>query len=202
MGYNSADFAKQSERDRITQEAFDNPLPGDYWNEMFCPYFVVLKVNADGTFIICEDRETKPGDNWTWDLKKAKQVTKKYFDRVRYDSIDGFVADVFNRCSHMWAVDAWNDLGRPFTAIEPVPEPKPKVNPMFMNIMESAFSKIPVNFTIEDMQVLYECVVMECMDVTRNHTLGKFGIDSDYVGTTQIERVIAEYFDVELPKHE
>ena len=79
---------------QINTRAFDDPKVGDYWHEMFCPYFIVLEVIGDGTFWICDERKTVDRDHWTWDLEQARIVEKRYFDRVKYSPNSGFCADV------------------------------------------------------------------------------------------------------------
>lgn len=92
--------------------AYAMPKAGDYWNEMFIPYFVILEVRTDGTLIVCDETKEVDSNHWTWNLQKAKHVYKDYMKRVRYGSIDGFVADVYR--THEWAVEAWKELGSPY----------------------------------------------------------------------------------------
>jgi hypothetical protein len=106
MAYN------HKEQQEKNLKAYTDPLPGDYWNELFCPYFVVLEVQPD-SMIICDVKKEVDSSHWTWDLEKAEQVTMDYMKRVKYQSIDGFVADV-NRMGHDWAVAKWTELGCPF----------------------------------------------------------------------------------------
>lgn len=122
-----------NERNKKNLKAYLDPLPGDYWNEMFVPYFVILEVWENGNMIVCDKRKDVDRSHWTWDLSKAREVTKEYMEEVRYQSIDGFVADV-SRGRHHWAVEAWKDLGRPFVKLE---EPKPvPVSADFKTVME------------------------------------------------------------------
>lgn len=95
------------------QAAFDNPQPGDHWHERFVPYFLVLDCLEDGTFIICDQCKEVDKNLLAWELEKAEQVDKSYFNRVKYDSIEGFVADV-STVKHTGAVAEWKHLGRPF----------------------------------------------------------------------------------------
>jgi hypothetical protein len=188
------------ERDRITQEAYDNPLPGDYWNEMLVPYFVVLQVLGNGDLIICDERIDDTKDHtWTWHLEKSKQVPRDYMKlRVRYQSLDGFVADVYKRCSHMWAVDEWNDLGRPFkdTTVEAPEKPVNKYNVMFESILKDTIGTGMSSYTKKDMETMYDQIVYECIKVARQHTLAKFGIQEPFAGTSEIEKALAEHFGV------
>ena len=124
MAYN------RKEQEQKNLKAYTDPLPGDYWSEMFSPYFVVLEVQSD-SMIICDVKKDVYPDHWTWDLEKAKQVYKDYIKRVRYQSIDGFVADV-NRMGHEWAVAKWTELGCPFERLK-----TPGVGPAdFKTVME------------------------------------------------------------------
>jgi hypothetical protein len=198
-GYDLKNDSRMKEKDRITQEAYDNPLPGDYWNEMLVPYFVVLQVLGNGDLIICDVKKELEDDSWTWDLENSKQVHRDYMKRVRYTSIDGFVAYVFRRCSHMWAVDAWNDLGRPFkdTTVEVPKTPVKKVNPMFESILKDAIGTGHISYDKKDMETMYNQIVYECILTARKYTLDKFGIKEPFDGTTEIEKDIAKYFEVD-----
>jgi len=96
---------------KLNQEALDNPKPGDYWNEMFCPYFVVVSVNPKKdqyTVLSClggpdsynrkdeiNARISVDSGHWGFDYSKHMVVDHAWIERtVRYDSIDGFVANV------------------------------------------------------------------------------------------------------------
>lgn len=104
------------EQQRINQEALDNPLPGDYWHEMLCPYFMVVHSDGDRiTVLNCLDRHgisawmKVDNEHWTFDVSKAIVVDKDWIRRmVRYDSLDGFVADaVRGRDKHLSIVNDW-----------------------------------------------------------------------------------------------
>lgn len=110
-------------REKRSKDAFKNPLPGDYWNEMFCPYFVILS-KTENTLIVCEDTKETDAHHWTWDLEKAIEVPMEYMNRVKYDSIDAFVADV-SSSRHLWAISAWQEMGSPYTPIPVVPPDYP-----------------------------------------------------------------------------
>jgi hypothetical protein len=94
---------------QLNQEALNNPQPGDYWHEMFCPYFMV--VNVDGpniTVLSCLggpnsysrkhelNASVDNGDGtWSFDYSKSMVVDREWIRRaVTYETIDGFVADV------------------------------------------------------------------------------------------------------------
>jgi len=122
-----------NKRNKKNLKAYLDPLPGDYWNEMFVPYFVVLEVWENGNMIVCDKRKDVDRSHWTWDLAKAREVTKEYMEEVRYQSIDGFVADV-SREGHHWAVEHWKDLGSPFVKLEE--QKKVPVPADFKTVME------------------------------------------------------------------
>ena len=89
-------------------ESLDNPRIGDYWQEMFCPYFLVVDVKGNditvlsclgGTYTRKHELNAKIStkDGWTFDLSKSMVVNREWMTRaVKYDSIEGFVADVGN----------------------------------------------------------------------------------------------------------
>lgn len=104
------------EQQRINQAALDDPLPGDYWHEMFCPYFMVVHRDGDRfTVLNCLDRHgisaymKVDNEHWAFDVSKAIVVDKDWIQRmVRYDSLDGFVADaVRGRDKHLSIVNDW-----------------------------------------------------------------------------------------------
>ena len=93
------------------KQALDNPQIGDYWHEMFCPYFVI--VNREGKqyrVLSCLDhpksftgkeelnaRIQVDSGHWAFDYSKSMLVDHDWIRRtVTYESIDGFVADVVN----------------------------------------------------------------------------------------------------------
>ena len=42
----------QKDQDLKNHKALLNPQPGDYWHEMFCPYFIVVKVKGDDITVL------------------------------------------------------------------------------------------------------------------------------------------------------
>ena len=94
------------------QQALDKPQVGDYWNEMFCPYFVVVEVLKNDRFRVLScmggpnsyNRKDEPNarkdnddDTWSFDYSKDMIVDREWMHKaVKYGSIDGFVADVRN----------------------------------------------------------------------------------------------------------
>lgn len=97
------------EQDLKNHEALLNPQPGDYWNEMFCPYFVVVNIEGDQYRVLScmggpnsynrkDEINAKievDNSHWAFDYSKSMLVDRAWIEKaVRYDSIDGFVADV------------------------------------------------------------------------------------------------------------
>ncbi len=97
------------EQELKNYKALQNPQPGDYWHEMFCPYFVVVHVKDEKyTVLSClggpdsfnrKDELNARIDNkdgtWSFDYSKSMVVDRAWIEKsVRYGSIDGFVADV------------------------------------------------------------------------------------------------------------
>lgn len=100
----------------LNQAAFDNPEVGDYWSEMFCPYFVIVDIQGDDYTILCawEDRgnvhvknaKVEVSDGWYFDVNKHSVVTKEWIQKkVTYESIPWFVADVTRNFTRL--VDDW-----------------------------------------------------------------------------------------------
>ena len=113
-----------TEQDRLNQEAFDNPQPGDYWHEMFCPYFVIVDRKADKfTVLSClggpsswnrKDELNARRDlgvgTWCFDYAKSMQVDMAWIENaVKYKNQSGFVADVIRSEKTQAVVTAWRD---------------------------------------------------------------------------------------------
>lgn len=105
-------------------ESLDNPKIGDYWQEMFCPYFLVVDVkDKDITVLSClggpnsfnrkHELNAKielDKDHWTWDLSKSMVVDRNWIAKaVKYDSIEGFCADVVNSEKTTRMAMEWRD---------------------------------------------------------------------------------------------
>lgn len=113
------DYEKQKKQN---QESLDNPRIGDYWQEMFCPYFLVVDVKNDNiTVLSClgglYTRKHEPNakidtkDGWTFDLSKSMVVNREWMSRaVKYESIEGFVADVGNSEKTVKIAMEWRDF--------------------------------------------------------------------------------------------
>lgn len=113
--------------DRSAQElknyrALDNPQPGDYWNEMFCPYFVVVDVKGKNiTVLSClggpnsYNRKDEPNakvevdsGHWAFDYSKSMVVDREWMEKaVKYGTIDGFVADVSRSEKTIHIAEEW-----------------------------------------------------------------------------------------------
>lgn len=113
------------EKQKLTNyESLDNPRIGDYWQEMFCPYFLVVDVkDKDITVLSClggpnsYNRKDEPcarievdSSSWTWDLSKSMVVDRDWMAKaVKYGSIEGFVADVWNSEKTVKMAMEWRD---------------------------------------------------------------------------------------------
>lgn len=109
----SYDHAGQQQRNL---QAITDPQPGDYWHEMFCPYFIVVDRRGDDiTVISCllpdRARLDHSDDSWSFDYSKSKVVDREWMrSHVRYQTIDGFVADVINTEKTRTIVSEWRDF--------------------------------------------------------------------------------------------
>ena len=94
---------------QLNEDALRNPQPGDYWQEMFCPYFIVVAVNGAKLTVLStlggpksfnrkEELDAKINNQdgtWSFDYSKSMIVDHAWIrNAVKYGSIDGFVADV------------------------------------------------------------------------------------------------------------
>ena len=105
------------------QQSLENPRIGDYWHEMFCPYFLVVDVRGnDITVLSCLggpdsfnrkhelNAKIDLKDGWTFDLSKSMVVNREWMSRtVKYESIEGFVADVGNSEKTVSIAMEWRD---------------------------------------------------------------------------------------------
>jgi len=107
------------------QKAFANPRIGDYWSEHFCPYFIIVDINDDKyTVLSClggpnsftrkDELNAKievDSGHWTFDLSKSMVVNRQWITKaVKYESIDGFVADVSNTEKTQNIVSEWREF--------------------------------------------------------------------------------------------
>jgi hypothetical protein len=98
------------------QEALDNPQPGDYWQERFCPYFLVVAVRDDKiTVLSCLGGNAKIDNKdgtWSFDYSKHIVVDRAWMTKaVKYDTIDGFCANVV-RGKTTVALEEWKQFQR------------------------------------------------------------------------------------------
>lgn len=107
------------------QQALDDPKPGDYWQEMFCPYFIV--VDADHkqdryTVLSCMggpdsynrkdeiNAKIDSKEGWSLDYSKSMVVNRDWIRKaVTYGTIPGFVADVVNSEKTRLIVAEWRN---------------------------------------------------------------------------------------------
>lgn len=105
------------------QRSLDNPEVGDYWTEMFCPYFLIVDILHDDAFVILNclggpDSHTRKHEinarvdagegYWRFDYSKTMAVDRAWIKAaVKYSIIDGFVADVSNTEKTRCIVDEW-----------------------------------------------------------------------------------------------
>ena len=116
--------------DQFTQQKLANqkalafPQIGDYWHEMFCPYFVIVNKEGDKYRVLSclggpksftrkdELNAQIQVDNghWGFDYSKSMLVDHEWIRRtVTYESIDGFVADVVRSEKTAHIVTEWRD---------------------------------------------------------------------------------------------
>ena len=111
----------------LNEEAYRNPQPGDFWLErLYCPYFIIVQVRPEldeYTVLSClggpdsfnrkhELNARKPVDanSWEFDYSKSMVVNYKWImEAVRYQSIDGFVADVTRSERNNAIVKEWTE---------------------------------------------------------------------------------------------
>ena len=111
-------------QDLANQKALAFPQIGDYWHEMFCPYFVIVNKEGDKYRVLSclggpksftrkdELNAQIQVDNghWGFDYSKSMLVDHEWIRRtVTYESIDGFVADVVRSEKTQLIVTEWRD---------------------------------------------------------------------------------------------
>ena len=95
------------DRELYNRAHAEYPQVGDYWHEMYCPYFMVLEV-LENHVIICEKTKQVDNNHWTFDLDECKLISKEKLEkRVKYSTMDKFVADVVPRNRLYPLVDEW-----------------------------------------------------------------------------------------------
>lgn len=114
-------MSRESERNLFNEQRLENPQPGDYWTERFCPYFLVVAVKGPRiTVLSClggpnsHSRKSEPdaridhGDSWSFDYSKSMVVDRAWMERaVKYDTIPGFMADCSNTQKTQAVVQEW-----------------------------------------------------------------------------------------------
>ena len=110
------------EQEQANEQALANPQVGDYWHEMFCPYFIIVNIESDQyrvlscmggpySFTRTDEIYAKKdlGDQgWCFDYSKSMLVDRAWIEKaVRYESIDGFVADVVQSEKTETIVQEW-----------------------------------------------------------------------------------------------
>jgi hypothetical protein len=97
------------EQERLNRQHAENPAPGDFWHEMYCPCWVVLRV-SDGSVTVCEKTRSTDDKHWTWDISVSLTMAKTEFtDRLRYNPApmtDKYWCDVMPERDKVFA-DAW-----------------------------------------------------------------------------------------------
>ncbi len=104
----------------------DDPQVGDYWHEMFCPYFLVVDVNGDRYTVLCalpnddvaQMARIMGKDTWQFDYSKHSVVTKEWIKKkVSYNSIPGFVADLVNSDKMQAVVKEWREANPNYASL-------------------------------------------------------------------------------------
>ena len=126
------------EQDLRNQEALVNPQPGDYWHEMFVPYFVIVNKEGDQFRVLSclggpksftrkhelNARIEVDSGHWGFDYAKSMLVDHEWIRKtVTYESIDGFVADVVQsektaRIAQEWRNWKQTELRKQIQALE------------------------------------------------------------------------------------
>lgn len=91
----------------LNEKHATNPMPGDYWHEMFTPIAVVLDVVGD-TVVFCRNTESSGTNHWRWNHKLSERLPKATFAHLfRYETMpDKFHADVVPQ-GHLSDADAY-----------------------------------------------------------------------------------------------
>jgi hypothetical protein len=87
-----------------------NPQPGDYWHEMFSPYFIVLAVDSKYV-LVCRKRVPVDKDHWVFDVQHTVTMTRERFEKILSYNAPGMEdkvpADVV--FGHMSTVEEWRN---------------------------------------------------------------------------------------------
>lgn len=93
---------KESARYLLNVKHEKSPQPGDYWHEMFSPYFIVIRHDKQtDTVFYVDDKIYGDMNYFKFDFAKVKNLPRtELFKQVHYDSTcfdSAFVADVVCR---------------------------------------------------------------------------------------------------------
>lgn len=95
-----------NERRQETESRANDPQPGNYWHEMFCPICVVVH-RLPNHVVICKKTKDAGEGYQTWDLEKLEMMSLSEFKKwLSYESIPGYWADSWN--NHDWVVEVAN----------------------------------------------------------------------------------------------
>jgi hypothetical protein len=92
----------KEKRIELNIAAIKIPAVGDYWHEMYCPYFVIVNIQDDKYTILCAvtiegatNAIVRHRDYCEFDYSKHSVVSIEWIkDIVSYKNAPGFVADV------------------------------------------------------------------------------------------------------------
>lgn len=113
-----------TDRELTNLDALMNPQPGDYWHEMFCPYFIIVNIEGEqyrvlsclggpNSFNRKNELNAKinvDNDNWAFDYSKSILVNHSWLEKtVTYGNVDGFVADVVRSEKTQRIVQEWRN---------------------------------------------------------------------------------------------
>lgn len=94
------------ERRLETDRRANDPQPGNYWHEMFCPICVVVH-RLPGYVVVCKKTKDAGEGYQTWDLDKLEMMSLAEFKKwLSYGTIPGYWADSYN--NHDWVVEYFN----------------------------------------------------------------------------------------------
>jgi hypothetical protein len=105
------------------QQALERPQVGDYWQEMFCPYFIVVELLDDQKYRVLSclggprsfTRKDEPcayidfkNGTWGFDYSADMIVDREWMAKaVKYEHIEGFCADVDNNTKTQLIANEW-----------------------------------------------------------------------------------------------
>jgi hypothetical protein len=165
-------------RDALNIEAFNDPRPGDYWSEHFCPYFIIVDIKGDDIYVLSAlggvnsynrkheiyARKSVGSAHWTFDTRKAMIVDKAWIEKaVKYGSIEGFVAEVSRRIDLItgWQKDFAENPYEVPREIDLIPKPTPE-KPLSKMEVIAKLEGFPFNDKTKSLMiaVIEECAVI------------------------------------------